>query len=110
MRKGLEQGRQSPMAAVDKAARCTILWFRKDLRLDDNLALHAACQAGGPVIPIYIQEPESQGTGPLGAAQSWWLHHSLAALQASLRQCGSDLVFLRGDALTVLTALISETD
>ena len=98
------------MAAVTNAMGCTILWFRKDLRLDDNLALHAACQKVGPVIPVYIHEPERDGTGPLGAAQLWWLHHSLVALQAALRQRGSDLMLMRGDALVTLNALIDETD
>ena len=45
-----------------------IVWFRKDLRLADNLALLAAVEHGGPVIPIYIRETSS---GPLGGAQEW---------------------------------------
>ncbi|WFS02173.1 cryptochrome/photolyase family protein [Rhizobium tumorigenes] len=94
------------MTAVTKASGCTILWFRKDLRLDDNLALHAACEKGRPIIPFYIREPDKNGTGPLGAAQRWWLHHSLTALQASLRELGSDLMFASGDALSVLLKLI----
>jgi deoxyribodipyrimidine photo-lyase len=97
------------MTAVKEAKGCTILWFRKDLRLDDNYALHAACQHGGAVIPIYIREPESHGAGPLGAAQRWWLHHSLTSLQASLRERGSELVLIDGDALTMLVGLIKET-
>ncbi len=97
------------MTAVEAASECTILWFRKDLRLDDNIALHSACQKTGPVIPVYIREPEGDGTGPLGSAQRWWLHHSLSALQASLRERGSDLVLASGDALDVLGALIEKS-
>jgi deoxyribodipyrimidine photo-lyase len=86
-----------------------ILWFRKDLRLVDNHALHAACATGRPVIPLYISEPEGHGAGPLGAAQNWWLHNSLTALQASLKTLGSDLVFRKGDALLILGSLVAET-
>ena len=86
-----------------------LLWFRKDLRLDDNHALRSACADGRPVIPVYIREPEEHDTGPLGAAQRWWLHHSLTVLQASLRACGSDLVLLSGDALITLLALCERT-
>lgn len=86
-----------------------ILWFRKDLRLDDNSALHAAVEAGGPVIPIYIREPEHLNIGPLGAAQTWWLHHSLRALRASLKSLGSDLLFVSGRAEEVLTGLAENT-
>ncbi|MGA1805194.1 cryptochrome/photolyase family protein [Rhizobium sp. HT1-10] len=94
---------------VEEAKECTILWFRKDLRLDDNLALNAASQTSAPVIPVYIREPEEQGTGPLGAAQRWWLHHSLLALQASLRALGSDLILMSGDPLEILQTLIEKT-
>ncbi|MDB4587573.1 deoxyribodipyrimidine photo-lyase, partial [bacterium] len=31
-----------------------IHWFRRDLRLDDNSALHAALDSGLPVLPAFI--------------------------------------------------------
>lgn len=86
-----------------------ILWFRKDLRLDDNLALAAAIESGRPVLPVYISEPESAGTRPLGGAQAWWLHHSLVGLASSLDTLGSRLVLRQGDAQDVLKALFEET-
>jgi len=86
-----------------------LLWFRKDLRLDDNHALQAAAASGRPVFPIYIREPEAKGCGPLGAAQRWWLHHSLAALDKSLHSLGSKLVLRTGDALSVIERLLEET-
>ncbi|RFB95156.1 deoxyribodipyrimidine photolyase [Rhizobium leguminosarum bv. trifolii] len=90
------------------AAKPVILWFRKDLRLDDNHALNAAHLSGRPIIPLYISEPEA-GAGPLGAAQAWWLHHSLEALDKSLRQRQGRLVLASGEALDVLCALIRES-
>ncbi|WP_421398418.1 cryptochrome/photolyase family protein [Agrobacterium fabrum] len=83
-----------------------IVWFRKDLRLSDNIALLAAVEHGGPVIPVYLREESS---GPLGGAQEWWLHHSLAALSSSLEKAGSRLVLASGDAERILRDLISET-
>ena len=32
----------------------TIVWFRQDLRLEDNPALAAAAERGAPVIPLFI--------------------------------------------------------
>ena len=32
----------------------TIFWFRRDLRLDDNVALYHALKGGIPVVPIFI--------------------------------------------------------
>ena len=86
-----------------------ILWFRKDLRLDDNKALHAAIDQGGGVISVYIREPKAPNVGPLGGAQEWWLHHSLQALQASLRKLGSDLFLLSGSPAEVLADLATKT-
>lgn len=83
-----------------------IVWFRKDLRLADNLALLAAVEHGGPVMPIYIRETSS---GPLGGAQEWWLHHSLASLSAALEKCGSRLLLRSGNAEETLRRLIAET-
>ncbi|MFO0845197.1 MAG: deoxyribodipyrimidine photo-lyase [Gemmataceae bacterium] len=45
--------------------RPTLVWFRQDLRLADNPALHAAAAAGGPVLPVFVWAPD--GEAPLGA-------------------------------------------
>lgn len=86
-----------------------ILWFRKDLRLEDNAALACAAECGRPIIPVYILEPREAGNGPLGAAQAWWLHHALQALHRALEQAGSRLILRAGPADEVLGALIAET-
>ncbi|MDO1583699.1 cryptochrome/photolyase family protein [Rhizobium oryzicola] len=86
-----------------------ILWFRKDLRLDDNGALTAAAQSGRPVICVYIREPESERTGPLGGAQAWWLHHSLSALLKSVEAIGGQLLLRSGKAADVLRKLAEQT-
>lgn len=87
----------------------TLLWFRQDLRLQDNPALHAALSRGGPVIPVYILDDAGEWGWAPGAASRWWLHHSLAALDGSLRERGSRLVLLRGDAPATLRRLVRET-
>ncbi|MGN7293719.1 cryptochrome/photolyase family protein [Rhizobium sp. SAFR-030] len=86
-----------------------ILWFRKDLRLDDNAALTAAAQSGRPVVCVYVREPETAKIGPLGGAQRWWLHHSLTAFGAALEAAGNRLVLRSGDPVAVLSALAAET-
>src|ERR1043165_1617453 len=83
----------------------TIVWFRQDLRLRDNLALSAAVARGAPIIPVYIWAPEDEGEWPPGAASRWWLHQSLAALDASLRNLSSRLILAYGPAHEVLRKL-----
>lgn len=46
----------------------TLVWFRRDLRLRDNAALHAALEVGGPVLPVYIYSPEEEQPWAPGAA------------------------------------------
>lgn len=87
----------------------TLVWLRQDLRLRDNDALHAAVERAGAVIPVYLWSPEEEGAWPPGAASRWWLHQSLAALDAELRELGSRLVLRRGPALETLRALLHET-
>jgi deoxyribodipyrimidine photo-lyase len=82
-----------------------IVWFRQDLRLKDNPALHAAVESGQPVIPVYIWSPEEEGEWAPGAASRWWLHHSLQALAKDLKSRGSRLILARGRALPVLQKL-----
>ncbi len=82
----------------------TILWFRQDLRLADNPALTAAAESG-PVLPVYVLDDTAAGVWRAGGAQRWWLHHSLAALDAALRQRGAQLLILRGDAVALLARL-----
>jgi deoxyribodipyrimidine photo-lyase len=84
-----------------------ILWLRQDLRTTDHPALLASI-AEGPVIPLYILDDESPETRAIGGAQRWWLHHSLAALDASLRKRGSRLVLRRGPVPEILESVAAE--
>jgi deoxyribodipyrimidine photo-lyase len=94
---------------MPQSAKTLILWFRKDLRVSDHAALATAAAEGYRILPLYIREPEHAGTGPLGAAQAWWLHHSLEAFGESLASLGSNLILRSGAADAVLADLITET-
>jgi deoxyribodipyrimidine photo-lyase len=86
-----------------------LLWFRRDLRLQDNYALRAAVDTKRPIIAFYIREPAASHAGGLGSAQGWWLHHSLAALDASLEKYGNRLLLFTGPPQAVIDWLISQT-
>ena len=86
-----------------------IVWFRQDLRLADHPALTAACQAGGPVLPVYVRDTPGAGRWAPGGASRWWLHGSLERLAADLAQRGGALVLRSGDSVAVLADLIRES-
>lgn len=85
-----------------------IVWFRSDLRVEDNPALLAAADAG-PILPLFLWSPEDEGDWPPGAASRWWLHHSLARLSERLAALGAPLLIRSGDTLETLLETIRAT-
>jgi deoxyribodipyrimidine photo-lyase len=85
-----------------------IVWLRRDLRLADQPAIHAASQAG-PVIPVYVLDDERPGDRRMGGAARWWLHGSLASLSRDLADHGLRLILRRGDAAREIVKLVAET-
>jgi deoxyribodipyrimidine photo-lyase len=84
-----------------------ILWMRRDLRISDHPALHAACASGRPVIAVFIHDALSSA---LGAAPKYRLGLGLEHFAETLAEKGSRLILRRGDdALEVLRALVRET-
>lgn len=83
-----------------------ILWFRRDLRLDDHPMLAAALATGRPLVPLFVLDPETEA---LGAAARWRLGLGVAAFGAALAGAGSRLILRRGEALGVLRRVIAET-
>jgi deoxyribodipyrimidine photo-lyase len=86
-----------------------IVWFRRDLRLADNPALARALETSELVVPVYVHAPDEEAPWQPGAASRWWLHYSLAALDADLRRIGSRLVIASGDSLAELRRLAKLT-
>lgn len=86
-----------------------VVWLRDDLRVTDNPALVQAVASGSPVIVAYTYDDTGTASRPLGAASQWWLHHSLAALAASLQKRGAALTLRRGQAAEEVFALLRDT-
>lgn len=89
------------------ANQSVLMWFGRDLRLDDNPALHAAVATGLPVIPVFLWSSQ-EDSPPAGAASRWWLHQSLLRLDESLRAKGSRLIIRRGPEAESLIPLAAE--
>ncbi len=78
-----------------------LLWFRRDLRLADHPALHAAA-AEGDVLPVFVRDPHLRRAG---AARARRLEASLADLH---RATDGALVVRSGDPAEVLSDLAAE--
>lgn len=83
-----------------------LMWFRDDLRLNDNPALRAAAQEGRPLAALYVLDEDSPGIRPLGGAARWWLAQSLRSLHAALTKHGVPLILRRGPAQTLVPEVV----
>ena len=88
-------------------SRPTLVWFRNDLRVSDNPALHAAAKSGAPIIALYILE-EAKAPRPMGAAWRWWLAGSLRSLSDTLAKRGVQLTLRRGDPRKIIAEISRE--
>lgn len=87
----------------------TIVWYQRDLRVDDHAALARAAERGA-VVPVYVHTPGLGGRWTPTGASNWWLHQSLTALDEQLSGLGSPLVCRVGDAAEALIGIARATD
>jgi deoxyribodipyrimidine photo-lyase len=84
-----------------------ILWYRRDLRVADHVALHEAL-AAGPVVPAFCLDDRLLHGRHASGPRTQFLLESLADLDRSLRERGSGLVVRRGAPEHELPALARE--
>ena len=75
----------------------TVVWFRQDLRVQDQPLLQRAAELGAPVLPVYILPtawlcPGPEGRDRMGPAKSAFLQECLADFTASLDALGLPLI------------------
>ena len=81
-------------------APLNIVWFKRDLRVADHRPLAMAARLG-PVLPLYIVEPDFW-TQPDASARQWaFVAESLEELRSDLAALGQPLCIMAGDAVTI---------
>ena len=78
-----------------------LVWFKRDLRSLDHRPLYEAC-ALGPVLPLYIVEPEFWQQPDASARQWEFCRESLMQLRRELEALGQPLVVRLGEVVPVL--------
>ena len=86
-----------------------IHWFRRDLRLADNSALHAATAAAEEVVTVYVVSPWKGRHAWTGPARQEFLSGCLSSLEQRVAAAGGRLIFRRGEAVEELERLVRET-
>jgi deoxyribodipyrimidine photo-lyase len=82
-----------------------IVWFKRDLRINDHGPLLTASQSNAPIIPLYIVEPE-YWKQPFASRRHWhFIHDCLCDLDSALAEMGQNLIVKVGDACDVIKEL-----
>ncbi len=81
-----------------------VVWFKRDLRVVDHAPLVLAA-AAGPLLPLYLVEPDLWAQPTMSGRQWAFVAESLAELDAALCGLGAGLVWRIGDAVAVLEEL-----
>ena len=85
--------------------KVNIIWFRRDLRLEDNQAVFEAVQAGEAILPIFIIDPYFYSWPEVGQKRVRFMFESLQNLHLNLLKLGSELVILEGNSVEILSNL-----
>jgi len=81
-----------------------VVWFKRDLRVDDHAPLSLAARAG-PVLPLFVFEDSLWGSPDMSERHRWWVVESVAELRDELAQLGQPLVIRSGEIVSVLEDL-----
>ncbi|HEY6234198.1 MAG TPA: deoxyribodipyrimidine photo-lyase, partial [Candidatus Elarobacter sp.] len=88
----------------------SLVWLRRDLRLDDQVALFRAAEASERVVCAFVLDPPLLRGPRVGAPIVQFFFDSLRVLRERLREAGSDLALLEGDFAGELLALARRLD
>lgn len=85
-----------------------VFWFRRDLRLNDNIGLYHALKSEQEVLPIFIFDENILSQLPKDDARVTFIHHQLEHIQTELNKIGKSLAVFHGTPFDVFKRIISE--
>tara|TARA_R110002074_G_scaffold49068_10_gene125360 strand:+ start:1913 stop:2272 length:360 start_codon:yes stop_codon:yes gene_type:complete len=85
-----------------------VFWFRRDLRLEDNVALYKATLEKESVIPLFIFDTDIINSLPKDDARITFIYNTLKKIDTELKKINSSVLIKIGKPLEVWKELISE--
>lgn len=89
----------------DKSTPVSVMWFRRDLRLVDNIALNAALKSGNPVLPVFIFDKDILDELDKGDKRITFIYNQVEQMNVLLNELGSYLEILHGRPLQSFQSL-----
>ena len=91
------------------AQKLSLFWFRRDLRLDDNVGLYQALQSENPVMPLFVFDSDILSKLPKKDARISFIYQELQKIREEMHlKYGSSLAIYHGKPLTIFKQLIQE--
>lgn len=89
--------------------KVNIFWFRRDLRLNDNVGFYKALNGTFPVLPVFIFDSEIIEQLPKDDARITFIYNTLQAMRKKLRDtCGSSIATYYGKPLDVFKQITKD--
>ncbi|MBN2615231.1 MAG: deoxyribodipyrimidine photo-lyase [Bacteroidales bacterium] len=88
--------------------KIVVFWFRRDLRLDDNVGLNKALGHGLPVLPLFLFDDQIISELPEDDARITFLYDRLKNMNQQLKMHDSSLLCLKGKPEELWTKLLQE--
>ncbi len=88
--------------------KLAVFWFRRDLRLEDNVGLYHALQSDYPVLPLFIFDKDILETLPKDDPRVNFIHETLVKLNDQLSKKGSGLLIKNGSPAEIWTEIVKE--
>ena len=89
----------------------TIFWFRRDLRLDDNVGLYEALRGDHTVLPIFIFDSDILEKLPEDDARVTFIHDTLQNIQSTLKEeHNSSIAMFHGKPIDIFKHLVDSYD
>lgn len=90
-----------------KSEKVNIFWFRRDLRLNDNVALYWSLKSNIKTLPIFIFDEDIIKNLKEDDKRVLFIYNSLSEIREKLNSKGSELVVYKGKTEKVFKDLIS---
>ena len=88
--------------------KLTIFWFRRDLRLDDNVGLYNALNESNDVIPIFIFDSNIINKLPNNDPRIKIIHNALVTMNNVLKKYEINIACFKGNPLNVFKDLVKK--
>ena len=90
--------------------KINIVWFKRDLRINDHAPLLAASKLNLPILPLYVAELDYWQKS-FSSRRHWhFIYDCLVDLNVSLTNLGQPLIVKVGEVCNIIGSIQSEYD